>query len=132
MTAITEWVAEELRFTDLRDPRRNRRLMRIVEDLAAQPSASVPQASRTPAAPQATYDFWKSPYVKPAAILASHQRSSVERMQAGVIVLAIQDTTEFNFTHHRSKRGMGPLDHPNMQGLKCHSVLCGFSSPPQV
>ncbi len=40
------------------------------------------------------------------------------------MVLAIQDTTEFNFTGHRSKRGMGPLDHPNMQGLKCHSVLC--------
>lgn len=98
MTATVEWVAEELRFTDLGDTRRNRRLVCIVEDLAAQPSASVPQASRTPAALQATYDFWKSPYIKPAAILASHQQSTVERMQGTAIVLAIQDTTEFNFT----------------------------------
>lgn len=124
MTATVAWVAEELRFTDLGDTRRNRRLACIVEDLAAQPSASVPQASRTPAALQATYDFWKSPYIKPAAILASHQQSTVERMQGAAIVLAIQDTTEFNFTQHRSKQGMGPLDHPNMQGLKCHSILC--------
>jgi hypothetical protein len=45
-------------------------------------------------------------------------------MQGTSVVLAIQDTTEFNFTGHHSKRGMGPLDHPNMQGLKYHSILC--------
>lgn len=124
MMATTAWVAEELRFTDLGDTRRNRRLVMIVEDLAAQPSVSVPQASRTAAALQATYDFWKSPYIKPTAILASHQQSTLKRMQGASVVLAIQDTTEFNFTGHHSKRGMGPLDHPNMQGLKCHSILC--------
>ncbi len=42
MLTTTQWVAEELRFTDLGDARRNRRLVKIVEDLAAQPTVSVP------------------------------------------------------------------------------------------
>ena len=40
------WVSEELRYADLGDKRRNRRLVRIVEDLSSQPNSSVPQASR--------------------------------------------------------------------------------------
>lgn len=51
------WAAAELKDADLGDLRRNRRLIRIVEDLAAQPHASVSQASRDAAAMQGVYDF---------------------------------------------------------------------------
>ncbi len=40
------WAEEELSGADLGDKRRNRRLVKIVEDLAAKPNESVPQASR--------------------------------------------------------------------------------------
>jgi hypothetical protein len=36
------WASEELAEVDLGDARRNRRLVRIVEDLAARPGVSVP------------------------------------------------------------------------------------------
>jgi hypothetical protein len=39
------WAAAELARADLGDVRRNRRLVRIVEDLAASPESSVPLAS---------------------------------------------------------------------------------------
>ena len=52
------WAQEELSGADLGDRRRNKRLVKIVEDLAAQPNESVPQASRDNAAMQGTYEFW--------------------------------------------------------------------------
>ena len=62
---MNNWAAEELQYADLGDMRRNKRLIRLVSDLAAQPNASVTQASGDWAATQAAYDFWSSPHVKP-------------------------------------------------------------------
>jgi len=38
---MTAWAAEELKYADLGDERRNKRLIRLVRNLAAQPNASV-------------------------------------------------------------------------------------------
>jgi hypothetical protein len=121
---MTGWAAAELKFADLGDVRRNQRLICLVEDLAAQPTASVPQASRNQAATQAAYDFWHSPRVKADAIGQAHQRSTLERVLDHKMVLALQDTTELNFTHHPGKQGLGYLDNANSRGLKVHSVMC--------
>ncbi len=121
------WAEKELQYAQLGDERRKKRLIRIVTDLAAQPNASVAQASGGVAATQAAYEFWKSPYIKPEAIASSHQKSTLERVKQQSIVIAIQDTTELNFTHHPSKRGMGYLDNAKASGLKVHSVFCSTS-----
>ncbi len=84
----------------------------------------MPQASGDLAATQAAYDFWSSPHIKAQAIREAHQRSTIERVKQHSIILAIQDTTELNFTHHTSKKGMGYLDNVNSRGLKVHSVFC--------
>jgi hypothetical protein len=122
------WAASELQYADLGDARRNKRLVRLVEDLAAQPNASVPQASGDLAATQAAYDFWSSPYIKAEAIRQAHQSSTIERVKQHSIVIAIQDTTELNFTHHPSKKGMGYLDNTTSRGLKVHSVFCSSAN----
>lgn len=118
------WAEEELQYAELGDVRRKKRLIRIVSDLAAQPNSSVPQASGNLAATQAAYEFWKSPYIKPEAIASAHQKSTLERVKQYPVVIAIQDTTELNFTHHPAKRGMGYLDNAKARGLKVHSVFC--------
>jgi len=117
------WAATELQLADLGDARSNRRLVRIVEDLAAQPNASVPQASGDWAATPAAYEFWSSPRLKAEAIREAHQKSTLERLRTQESVLAIQDTTELNFTHHPSKRGMGHLDSASSRGLKVHESV---------
>jgi hypothetical protein len=122
--AMRGWAATELQFADLGDKRRNKRLVPLVADLAVQPHASVPQASGDWAATQAAYEFWSSPHIKAQAIAQAHQKSTLERVKQHSIVIAIQDTTQFNFTHHPSKKGMGYLDNANSRGLKVHSVLC--------
>jgi len=120
---MQSWAAQELRYAQLGDARLNRRLVRLVEDLAAQPTASVPQACGDWAATKGAYRFWDSPRVKLEAIGAAHRQSTIERLRRHSTILVLQDTTDLDFTHHPVTQGLGPLDHPTHQGLKVHSAL---------
>ena len=42
---MRSWATEELKYAELPDKRLNKRLIKIVENLAKQPHASIPQAS---------------------------------------------------------------------------------------
>jgi hypothetical protein len=118
------WAAEELKTVDLGDKRQNRRLIKIVEDLSAMPHASVTQAARDNAAVQGTYEFWGNVRVEANDILAAHRDSTLSRVEEQEIVLAVQDTTELDFSSQPSKQGLGALSKKDAQGLKVHSVLC--------
>jgi hypothetical protein len=101
----------------------DKRLVKIVEDLASHPESSVPQASGDWASTKAAYRFWDNDKVDPDAIIHAHEVSTLTRLSGHDIVLNIQDTTDLNFTHHPKKEGMGHLDHPAAKGLKVHSSL---------
>jgi Transposase DNA-binding len=120
---MEQWITEELERTELGDTRRTKRLMKIVSNLTEKPEASVPQASKTWSQTKATYNFWDSPYIKPSMIRQGHQDATVERIAQHKVVLAIQDTTELNYTSHKALSGTGYLDSKYAQGLKVHSVL---------
>jgi hypothetical protein len=119
------WSALELRHVDLGDRRLNRRLVRLVDDLLHAPEASVPQASGDWAATKAAYRFWDNPRVDPDAIRAAHRDSTRGRLpdRAGEPILAIQDTTSFDFTDHPGTTGSGYLGHRKRAGLWLHSAL---------
>jgi Transposase DNA-binding/Transposase Tn5 dimerisation domain len=87
---MENWASLELEHVELGDARRNKRLVRIVEDLAAQPTSSVPQACGSLAAACAAYDFWSSPYFSPDDIRDGHIKSTIERVKEHNIVLMIQ------------------------------------------
>src|SRR4028119_734605 len=120
---MEKWAALELKQADLGDKRRNQRLVKIVEDLATQPSSSVPQACGNIAAASAAYEFWNSPYFQPDDIGKAHIKSTVERIKEHDVVLMIQDTTNIDLTTHPATSGIGYLDHPKTFGLKVHSTL---------
>lgn len=119
-----KWVEEELVYTDLGDQRLNRRLMTTVANLAAHPSASVPEASGSWAATKGTYRLWDSdaPQATPEAFLFSHQQRTVERIVAAgdTLVLAVQDTTDLVVGE---VAGGGYLSWLKQRGLKMHTVL---------
>jgi hypothetical protein len=120
---VEKWAEAELKQADLGDARRNKRLVRLVEDLAAQPATSVPQACGSWAATTAAYDFWSSPYIEPDEIGKAHVKSTVARIKKNDTVLMIQDTTNLDLTSHRATRGIGYLDNRKSMGLKVHSTL---------
>lgn len=123
MSTLT-WAAQELRTADLGDGRRTTRLIRVAAALAGRPRASVPEACGGDwAATKATYRLWASPRVTPEAIRAAHRARTVARLAGRRTVLAVQDTTELDFTRQPAIAGLGPLDKPWERGLKVHSAL---------
>jgi len=99
----------------------------IKEDLAQQSEASVPKASGDWARTKAAYRLWDNAKVSEEGILEGHRSSTIKRMKEHRVVLAVQDTTDFNFTHHKGKdeaAGFGPISaHEHVLGLKLHTTF---------
>src|SRR3972149_10548298 len=110
------WAAEELKTVRIGDARLNKRLVTVVEALSAQPTASVPQAAGNGPGTKATYRFWDSERVTAEAIRAAHRDATVGRLASLSRVLAIQDTSEFNFRHPPGTEGLGPIGVPSGVG----------------
>ena len=119
------WSALELRHVDLGDQRLNKRLVKLVDDFLAKPEASVPLASGDWAATKAAYRFWDNPRVDPDDIRAAHRNITLERLAEhhDEPLLAIQDTTSFDFTDHPEITGLGYLGHSKRRGFWLHTVL---------
>jgi hypothetical protein len=117
------WAAQELASARFGDARLTKRLIRIVSDKLAKPTASIPQASGSWAASKATYRFLASPQVTPERIRAAHGDATLQRVQRHSTILVLQDTTELDYTTHPHTSGLGYLDHASCRGLKVHSGL---------
>lgn len=83
----------------------------------------MPKASGHASNAQSIYRYWSNPQVTPEAITGSHRDAVKQRAKACQIVLAIQDTTDFDFSSHQQTQGLGFLNQTNQQGIKCHTGL---------
>lgn len=117
------WAEKEVRSVQLGDAPLKRRLVHLLEDLAAHPAASVPEACGNWADTKGAYRFWDSAQVEAEAIRAAHWESTKERLAGHARVLVVQDTTELDFTAHADTEGLGPLDSGWCRGLKVHSAM---------
>lgn len=116
------WSVREFDGLDLGDARLNRRLLTLAEAFGAQPQAPINQASADWQDTKAAYAFFANSHALPTEILAPHQQRTLERMAAHPLVLAIQDTTFLNYTHHPATSGLGPIG-AGQRGLVMHSTL---------
>jgi len=117
------WAEIEFGETKLGDQRLTKRLTLILEIFANHPTLSIPQACGPWSITKATYRFLDNDKVKDQEILIPHQLATQKRIQNHPIVLAIQDTTELDFSHHPSTQGLGVLSDPNHHGLLYHPTL---------
>lgn len=124
-TAEVSWAVEELGQVDLKDERLNFRCSKLVEALGQQPTAPINQACEDWADSKAAYRFVDNLKVTPEKILAPHIARTVERMAGQEIVLAIQDTTFLNYTHHPETQDLGEIGTKaqNQRGFGLHSTL---------
>ena len=123
------WAQDEVGAARLGDARRSRRLVRLVERLAEQPSASIPAACAGAAETKAAYRLLSHEAVGWSDILAPHLTSSLRRMSAEPVVLCLQDTTELDF-NGRDIEGLGPLNYEAQRGMLLHATYA--VSPARV
>ena len=127
MAPVTDrsWVEEEMKSLKLGDERLEKRACKIISDLSQNPTASIPEFCGDRAASQAAYNFLSHKQLPARALLAAQRQATLSRIEAGgyKLILAVQDTTEFNYSHHKATVGLGPLDHPSYQGFFTHTTL---------
>lgn len=121
-----QWAATEFADVELQDARLNRRCQELAVALGQQPGAYINQACDDWADTKAAYRFFgNTQKVTPAEITAPHQHRTVERMGQYPVVLAVQDTTFFNYTHHPQMEGLGEIGNKkqHQRGFGLHSTL---------
>ena len=119
----TSWAVREFADAELGDPRRTQRVVELATALAQHPTASLPEACGTGAMLKAAYRFFSNDAIEPQDLLHSHSEATYSRLAQVPLVLAVQDTTEVDWTSHPATQGLGPLGHTACQGLHVHSTL---------
>lgn len=117
------WAEEELSNADLGDARVSRRLVRLAENLSANPTASIPQACQGWAETKAAYRFFAREELDWRAILQPHWERTEERMRACPRVLCPQDSAELDFTTQPGIQGLGRLTYESQHGMFIHPTL---------
>lgn len=117
------WIDGEFATLDLGDVRRNERAKQMIERMVERPSGSIPETFQTHAEVKAAYRALSSEAFDPEALRSAMRDAAVGRMGDTELVLAIQDTTSFNYTGHPATEGRGPLARPDQLGFLVHSVL---------
>ena len=120
---VENWSENEFGDVALGDERRRKRLMQLATALGKRPSGSLPQALGSYAALKAAYRFFENPANEHQDMLKSHVQATYRRMAEMPLVLAIQDTTYLDWTHHPHTTGLGPTGVPYLLGAIMHSTL---------
>jgi hypothetical protein len=119
------WVYEEMKGLDLGDARLEARTRQIIYDFSQKPTGSIPEFCEDQAALKGVYGYCQNQGVAREAIVEAQRQATLGRIKAGGYerVLSVQDTTEYNYSHHPATEGLGPLDHVKAQGFFAHSSL---------
>ena len=121
--ARAQWAEREFGRAELGDRRRTRRLVMLATMMAERSSTSLPEMCAEWAGQKAGYRFFSNEGIRPEAILGSHVEATVERMAEAAVVLAVQDTTTLNYSHHPGTIGLGALNTARQRGLVMHTTL---------
>jgi hypothetical protein len=128
--AAAGWAEQEFGDAELGDPRRTRRLVKIVSDQAAQPSGSYAQAAGGNRYDlKGYYRFLNSAReeLNLESLLQTHRAQTIRRMKREPTVLIVQDTTELNFSTRSACEGLGLIGTnqtgAQSRGLDVHSCL---------
>ena len=137
------WAAKECATANFGDARLTQRLASLVAKLTEHPQSTLPEALGGWSATKAAYRFLSNHKVTVEAIYDSHREATLDKIQDQSIILAVQDTTIFNFTFGTPMAANGAPRIPNRRTnainiprRRCRHLVCGFlillntSSPP--
>ena len=104
-----QWTFDEFGTVDFGDKRLDKRLKNLSADLSLKPLAPISQATEDWDSCKAAYRFFENDKVDMKKILAPHTKNTLKRCQNHPFVLAVNDTTTFNYSAHPSKKGFGHI-----------------------
>jgi hypothetical protein len=120
----TRTLGDEVRYADFGDQRLNDRLVKVVEELGANPNLSIPAATDRRAEMEAAYRFFDNDKVTPEKILQPHIDATRERIAQCDVVLLVQDTSELDLTRpNQQVKGAGPMDAGPRRGAFFHPLI---------
>lgn len=122
---VADWTEEEFGRVQFFDERLKQRLFTLATDFFAQPGELIPQAACGSAAKtKAAYRFFRNTNVAMQTLLRPHIESTIERLGAHPVILAVQDTTSLNYTTHPPV-GVGPISTSQHKavGLILHDTM---------
>jgi len=91
--------------------------------MAAAPQHSLPKQCGDWADIKAAYRFLNHPKVTPHKIQSTHRQRVRRACEDHPVILAVQDTTELDFTSRETVSGLGPIGDGRGAGLLQHSTL---------
>lgn len=121
---MTVSLKDEVRGAVFGDERLTKRLGKVIEELGAKPTMSVPAATHGRAEMEAAYRFFDNDKVSPDKILEPHLDATRERISQADVALLVQDTTDLDLTRPKQQvKGAGPLEYETRRGLFFHPLL---------
>ena len=115
------------------DPRRTDRLLKVASALAANPSASLPQALGTWGETQGAYRLLSLGAISYREILGPHWSQVYHEAHQVPRTLLLADATEFDFATHRALKGRGPMGNSKEDiGFSLHTVLAMEPETQQI
>lgn len=124
ITSPQTWASQQFGHSNLGDPRRTQRLIKLASSLAKSPGISVSKLSESPAEMEGAYRFIRNEHISAEAIAESGFKATATVAKNYGTLLALEDTTTLSFKHHSVKEELGHVNQGNRcRGIQAHSVL---------
>jgi hypothetical protein len=131
--SAAEWATEQWRNVQLGDVRLDRRAVQMGVAMAAHPAQSLPQQMGSRASLRGAYGLLNHRRLTLGQLSEPHWTRTRQAAGEHQVVLFVQDTTELDYTHHPTKKGLGPIGDGRGRGVLLHSTLGVVPGPhPQV
>jgi hypothetical protein len=123
MLTASEWAKAEFGGAELGDPRRTRRLVKVVEALAQDPHGILHRVMSDWADLMGAYRLVGSSAVSFERVTDAHHRRTRQRCSEPGDYFMIEDTTSLDFTRHWATEGLGRIGDNGGRGFYLHSTL---------
>jgi hypothetical protein len=120
-----ESLSGEFKGLYLGDKRLHTRCFGILQTVSANPALSFPKMSENWGRLKGLYRFFDNKKVTREKIMEPHVLNTVQRCLDTDVVLAVQDSTLLNYSHHLSAEGLAPMfsSGEGGWGMMVHSVF---------
>lgn len=123
LVSAKEWAESQWGTAKLGDIRLVRRAVQMGEAMAGHSDWSLPRQMEDPAALKAAYNLLNDHRMTLEQLSAPHWGQTRQAAAQEEDVLFVQDTTVLDYSHHPTKKGLGPIGDGRGRGLLLHTAL---------